>query len=480
MKQQSTITGQGSRLRGISILISVFIIFLAAANGIFTYSGAYLYLEESIYALLFAVAVQFAIAVSLLALPYVYGLGKIALGIVYTAALVLSSLSAYTYIYNTSLPDRETVYSVDTGMKATITTALSDVLASEQAFLRESANVVAERKRLVEEEAGDGGRSGLGPGKGPVYYQKLDAYEEALAQNEIHNQNFATFRERLEAVNQQLAGLAADGSADEAVVRDSLLVALSGLRAVTNTDGSRETLTGLIKHDLGELQNPVERAMSTLLEPQEYSIQVIVGIIWAAVFDLVALFLGIVRYYLLRPGKPFFQALYDGLLGMALFVMKLFHLRKEAAFRFSNASGYQQHKHQIPLDSPEMQSFATRLLVGSQMAAQDEDDPAEPLHTLISYIQPLHLEGEEQQIGIPFEQVEGESRLKTLLAMLIQSGVFLHRRDAGCYVLNPAENMAQKVMVFIRMGLKNAEDLRSSPVAFLLASGQQPSLGSAA
>ena len=57
----------------------------------------------------------------------------------------------------------------------------------------------------------------------------------------------------------------------------------------------------------------------------------IVGVIWAVVFDLVALFLGIVRYYLLNPGKPFFQGIYDGLLGIAVFFMKLFHLRKEAA-----------------------------------------------------------------------------------------------------------------------------------------------------
>ena len=46
----------------------------------------------------------------------------------------------------------------------------------------------------------------------------------------------------------------------------------------------------------------------------------IVGVIWAAVFDLVALFLGIVRYYLLNPGKPFFQGIYDGLLGIAVFL----------------------------------------------------------------------------------------------------------------------------------------------------------------
>lgn len=468
--KQSTTPEASFKLKAISLLIGVFIIFLAAANGIFTYSGAYLYLEEQLYAILFAVAVQFAIAISLLALPYVHGIGKLSLAIVYAAALLLSTLSAYTYIYNSSLPGHNTAFTVDTGMKATLSTGLSDVLAAEQQFLRASDTKIADTKRLMDEEASSGGRSGLGPGKGAEYYRKVDAYEQALAANGVAQENFQALQTQLAAVNHQLA------TASDEQLRDSLLVELSKLRSFTNTENSREALTSLIKHDLGDLQNPVEKAMATLLNHGDYSISVIVGVIWAAVFDLVALFLGIVRYYLLRPGKPFFQSIYDGLLGSAVFVMKLLHLRKEAAFQFNKAPGYQQHKHEIPLNSPEMQTFATRLLVGSQMASQDDADPAEPLRTLISHIQPLHLEGEEHQVGIPFTVVEEESRLKTLLAMLIQSGVLLHRRDADCYVLNPAENMAQKVMVFIRMGLRNSPEDLLSPAAFLLSPEQRQAL----
>jgi hypothetical protein len=462
----------GVKLSLVSNLISVVILFLTAANGIFTYSGAYLYLEEALYAVLFAVAVQFAIAISLIALPFVHGVGKIALVVVYAAALLLSTLSAYTYIYNSSLPGKNTVYTVDTGLKATITTSLSDVLAAEQQFVRDSTAKVVETKRLMDEEARSGGRSGLGPGKGPEFYRKVDAYEQARSEDQVAQDNFKAMREQLATVNKELAA-----SGDD-VVRDSLLVEVSKLRAVTNTETSRNALTSMIKNDLGSLQNPVERAMGTLVTPDDYSIQIIVGIIWAAVFDLVALFLGIVRYYLISPGKPFFQSIYDGLLNAALFFMRLLHLRKEAAFQFSKAPGYQQHKHEIPLNSPEMQTFATRLLVGSQMASSDDEDPAEPLRTLLGFIQPLHLEGEEQQVGIPFDSVQEEPRLKTLLAMLIQSEVLLYRRDTDCYILNPAESMAQKVMVFIRMGMRNSPDSLLAPAAFLLSPNQhQAALG---
>lgn len=466
----TTTPAPGFKLKAISALIGLFIFLLAAANGIFTYSGAFLYLEEELYAILFAVAVQFAIAISLLALPYVHAIGKLALVVVYAAALLLSTLSAYTFIYNSSLPGQQTAFTVDTDLKASLTTSLSDVLATEQQFLRDAEARVVESKRLMDEEGNSGGRSGKGPGKGPEFYRKVDAYEQALNQNTVAQGNFKALSEQLTAINQRLAS-----SSNDDKLRNALLVDVSRLRSVTNTNTGREALTHLLKHDLGDVQNPVEKAMATLLA-QDYPISVIVGVIWAAVFDLVALFLGIVRYYLLHPGKPFFQSIYDGLLGGMMFVMKLFHLRKEAAFQFSKAPGYQQHKHEIPLNSAEMQTFATRLLVGSQMASQDDEDPAEPLRTLISHIQPLHLEGEVQQVGIPFAVVEQESRLKTLLAMLIQSGVMLHHRDTECYVLNPAENMAQKIMVFLRMGLRSSPDSLLSPAAFLLSPEQRQAL----
>jgi hypothetical protein len=46
MKQQVNASRSNFKLTAIRALISIVIIFLTAANGIFTYSGAYMYLEE--------------------------------------------------------------------------------------------------------------------------------------------------------------------------------------------------------------------------------------------------------------------------------------------------------------------------------------------------------------------------------------------------------------------------------------------------
>ena len=87
------------KIQALGAFLSIGILVLVASNGFFTYSGARLYINQPLYALLFAVAVQFAIAATLLALPYIRGLGKLVLITLYAAALMLSTLSAFTYIY---------------------------------------------------------------------------------------------------------------------------------------------------------------------------------------------------------------------------------------------------------------------------------------------------------------------------------------------------------------------------------------------
>lgn len=459
-------------VRKISLLISVAIIFLTAANGFFTYSGAHLYLKDPVYAMLFAVAVQFAIAISLLALPYVRGFGKLTLIVVYTAALTLSTLSAYTYVYNGSLPGDHTVEGIDTSMRAHISNDLSEVLRIEKNQVNDASLELRELKRLVDEEGKNGGRSGLGPGKGAVYYQKLDNYENALAETAMLRDNITPIENSIGRINEQLADKSGAG-------RERLLVEMASLRALTHSPESQKILHEINAMQLGKLQNPVERALGDLMSMRNYSIQMTVSIIWAGVFDLIALFLGVIRYYLLRPDYSIMQTIYDFILSGAMFIKRLLNLEKEVNLRYTKEQGIQVEDHEIPLNSAEMRSFATKLMVGSQMAAMKKNDPSEPIRALIGHIEPVNRdEDSEQAVGIPFSVVEKEPRLKTLLAMLVQSGVFLKRLSLEYYVLSADESMGQKVMVFIRMGSKDPTT-RSSLTSFLLGRGrddQRPQL----
>ena len=447
--------------RIISSIITLVIIFMTAANGIFTYFGAYLYLNEGLYAVLFAVAVQFSIAAALISFPFVQGFGKLSLMVVYSAALILSTLSAYTYIYNSSLPDNMNAHSIDTELKAHISNALSDVMRAETQETGRAKVSVQEFARLVAEENANGGRSGLGPGKGQAYYDKLDRYEQANADYQLLSLNLQKSQTHLNKINQILSNRS--GNTD----REQLLVEFSRLRASVNTQQSQDIIATINSSYLGNLQNPVEQAISALIDTDVYSIQLIVSIIWAAVFDIIALFLGIVRYYLLRPHYSMLQSFYDKLINFFMFVTRIKHLPAEVKMRFHKEIGMKKYENDIPLNSIEMQTFATMLLAGSQMAQPVDDDSSEPIKTLLSYITPIDVKGDEQAVGIPFDTLKEEPRLHMLLAMLVQNHVFLKQPDNSHYILNSDKKLSQKVMVMIRMGMKD-DPKESGMVSFLM------------
>ena len=464
--QSSTKEGVFQR-KAISGIITFVILFMAAANGIFTYSGAYLYLDERLYAVLFAIAVQFTIAASLIAFPFVHGLGKISLITVYIAALILSTLAAYTNIYNSSLPGDINAYTIDTELKSRITNDLSDVVRAEENKTEKAKAKVSELKRLVDEEAARGGRSGLGPGKGIKYYAKLDKYESAKGDYEQLNRNLEKAQAHLAKINTILSSRSTDFD------RDKLLVEFSGLRSSVNTKESQDIIESISKTYLGNLQNPVERAVSALLDMKAYSIQLIVSVIWAAVFDIIALFLGIVRYYLLRPEHSMLQGIYDSMVGFTMFITRVKNMPDEVRMRYHKEHGLSKPENEMPLNSAEMQTFATKLLAGSQMANPIDDDPAEPIQTLVSYIEPLDIEGDSQAVGISFDVLDEEPRLSTLLAMLIQTHVFLKDSNSRSYILNSDEKLAQKVMVMIRMGMKD-DPKEIGIVSFLMDESDEP------
>ena len=435
---------QAKRIAGI---ISVVIFVLAAINGIFTFSGAHLFIQELIYAALFAVAVQFSIAVSLISLPYVKGLGKLVLIVVYLAALTLSTLSAYTYIYNAGLPGSlSDSKSVNTQLKARVADQLSEAILLEQAYIDKKTERLAFLKRQAEEEALRGYRSGLGAGKGPEYYKKM----EDLAADEVRFESEKRrFAEAMDIYTQMDATLKIK-SDDQ---RESLILLLSKLKSVVITDAAKAIVTDISQGRLAVILSPVETAMGVIMDRENYSVQLVVSIVWAAVFDLLALFMGIIRYYILRPNYSILTAIYDSIAAFVTFIIRLGYIRKDARQKYNLE--LQKQSHGTPLNSSEMQSFATYVMAGSLFSASDGQDAIQPLQNLISHIQPLKLEHDPRGVGIPFNVVDEQKEMKTLMAMLIQNEIFLSNVENQVYILNPGSEMAQKILVFIKMGLKD-------------------------
>lgn len=429
--------------------LSLVILLLASVNGIFTYSGAHLFIDEWQYALLFAIAVQFSIAIALIALPMVQGLGKPVLILIYLAALTLSTLSAYTFIYNagaSTTDARDQPNRLDTSVRTSMAQQLAEIVSDEKQYLQEQNRQQAYLKRQMEEEATRGFRSGLGAGKGPEYYRKQEQYDEAQVVLQNQQENYVALQQLFAEANVLLAS-------SEMEQRDALIQKLSLLRTQLNRPLNAEKLDAIMGKYLAVIPSPVEQAMSRILDRKQYSIELVVSIIWAAVFDLLALFLGIVRYYLLRPDYSLLGSLYDGIANFAMFIFRLGNLRKDARQRYNHE--LEMRSHGTPLNSSEMQSFATFLMAGSVLSADKEQDAVAPLQKLISHIEPLKLPGNPKGVGVKYDSVEQQPELRTLMAMLIQNDVFLSNSEQDCFVLNPGSEMAQKILIFIRMGLND-------------------------
>ncbi len=435
---------QAKRIAGI---ISVVIFVLASINGIFTFSGAHLFIEEMLYAALFAVAVQFSIAVSLISLPFVKGMGKLVLLVVYLAALTLSTLSAYTYIYNAGLPGALSDSAlVNTQLKARVADQLSETMLAEQAYIDDKTESLAFLKRQAEEEALRGYRSGLGAGKGPEYYRKMEALAADEVRFEAEQRNFTEARQIFAEMDTALK-VKSDNQ------REQLILLLARLKSVVNTDTAKAVVTEISQGKLAVIMSPVESAMSVIMDRDNYSVQLVVSVIWAAVFDLLALFMGIIRYYILRPQYSILNAIYDSIAAFVTFVIRLGYIRKDARQKYNLE--LQKQSHGTPLNSSEMQSFATFVMAGSLFSASEGQDAIQPLHNLISHIEPLKLAHDPRGVGIPFDVVDTQKDMKTLMAMLIQNEIFLSNVENQVYVLNPGSEMAQKILVFIKMGLKD-------------------------
>lgn len=431
----------------IARIISVVIFVLASINGIFTFSGAHLFIQEMIFAILFAVAVQFSIAVSLIALPYVKGFGKIVLLLVYAAALTLSTLSAYTYIYNAGLPGSlADSKSVNTQLKARVADQLSEVILVEQAFIDGQTERLAFLNRQAQEEALRGFRSGLGAGKGPEYYQKMEMLQADEVRYEAQKRKFTEARDIYAKMDTALVHKTDDQ-------REKLILLLSRLKSVVITDEAKDIVTDISQSKLAVILSPVETAMGVIMDRDSYSIQLIVSIVWAAVFDLLALFMGIIRYYMLRPDYSILSAIYDSIAAFVTFIIRLGYIKKDARQKYNLE--VQNQSHGTPLNSSEMQSFATYVMAGSLFSAEEGQDAIAPLQNLISHIEPLKLEDDPRGVGIPFDVVDELKEMKTLMAMLIQNEVFISDVEHSVYVLNPGSEMAHKILVFIKMGLKD-------------------------
>ncbi len=69
------------------------------------------------------------------------------------------------------------------------------------------------------------------------------------------------------------------------------------------------------------------------------------------------------------------------------------------------------------------------------------------------------LPGKDNAVGVKMDLLEQMPKIKPLVAMLIQSEVFLEDQQHNALILNSSSEMAQKVLIFLKLGLNKSEKL---------------------
>ena len=412
---------------GLPKVTAAFITLLAAANVYFTYKGAILFVKEMTVAALFAVAIQSAIALSLIALPYVKGIRSFVLYAVYTTALSLSVIAAYTFIFNSSTQESR-AYSYDITFTKAVSSYMGDLHKAERDHLSKAGIEVAQKERALVEENELGGKSGKGPGMGPVYAAKLELYADASQAYEVMKEQYALF---------DAQRLAIKGMLGTEYSRSQILTEIYELKSLAVSEEAAEVSEDDLEKALST-KTPSQQAMESLWNPSGFSDQVFTSLMWAAMFDVIALLMAVIRTAMVRKSRGFGQWLVSLCVSFISFFFELTSVFSRAKNRHDGnmADALEAHKKIELIDFVGKIFGACKATMGSE---DNRDQLMQPMYALSAAVRPLALDGKGDGVGIPFEIVEEDHRLPPLVAVMMQDSVLKVDEDIKTFVVTPNE-----------------------------------------
>lgn len=454
----------------LSVLLLCFIFVMVSFNAYFTFEGAKLVFNGNIIvAGGLAFAVQAGIALSLAALPHVSAFKKLYLIFAYIVALLLSLSFAYTYVFQEKTAEqfnkKEKLVFADK-----VASKLNAAISERKSELNASRLKIAKLERSLNEEKNLGLRSGQGPGVGPVYYKKLEDLEAKKAELVIFGENLIDSEAKAASISQKLQG---DFEPNKILIESGAVFTSLGL----NSDAQDKLV------DVEEInfnRNPVDKALDSLRLFSKDSGDIIISILIAVVFDLLALLFGVVRYLILSRESSISDSIYNSSIEGIRFFFRMgdiFNQAKAIHDREKAAST-------IKITEAEAKSFF--IAVFSKMAIFDDTSDPDSyrrypaiLKYLFSLIRPLHLEKKPQARGIFHSSLEKNhvkkdqeedkrndlllqpSYLKPLIGELLSRDIFENDMENKCYLYNEGSNAEHFIAILNQMSLQSSQVLES-------------------
>ncbi len=283
---------------------AAFLLFLVSVSGHFTYEGlALAYPNNPVLALAITVAIQGTIFLALIYLPQIQAVGRVLCFAVYVFATIFSALFAFIYLYHSGYGDAERAHALRR-TASFLQAELSVLEAAESRFIAEAQARLVEKDTLVQAELESGLVSGRGEGEGPVYFrlkQELDVETRYLA---LLQQRYDQFRVAADELHRVLSAAAYDpGDVSR------LLARLTAYCATCTDQGGPaqgKTVDDLIvsfTDRAGYLPSSFEAAFTMLMTDIERR-RVWITLIQASLFDVLSLFVGLVRAMIVTKPAP--------------------------------------------------------------------------------------------------------------------------------------------------------------------------------
>ena len=430
------------------LIASFVIVVLVTANAYFTFSGAILFINEWVFALLFAIAVQFSIAFSLIAIPYISGFKKIITFVLYSIGLTLSMFSAYTFIYNTSIGN---AYKQNHDLVFTklVSDYLSKVRYEEKECIKTIQSEIQDLKRAADEEAEYGIKSNKGPGKGKIYIHKKEQYEIKIDEYNLIKESYAKFKVLSDEIFTKL---------DESVDHNKIITMISKVKEFFSCDASKIVKDDKIFEHISNIETPLERALNGLFDIKNLSSQTVMSILWAGIFDIIALFIGIIRYFLIQPHTPLTTKILNVKKKYILFrkslkdhelIEKEYNIERQYQLEYLKERELELERHKInSKDELEIKSFLSSIIATG--IASNSKDALNHLQEFIELVKPLNLRDKPESIGFFYSDVGIDSnnesknyeqdtskyrKLLPLIGFLVQHEVLINNVDKECYIV---------------------------------------------
>ncbi len=431
-------------------LFFISIIGLGTLSGVYTFSGIGLLMDSKVTAIILAAVIQITIATTVISFPFVNGFfPRAVVLIVYIVFLLISSGTAYVYIFNQQSTSGD-ISDHDIKFISVTSKHISKIDSKLKVELSELKNRTNLAKKSMEEEESFGLKSGKGRGRGPIYFQKEELYNTLNFKYEQFKDYYGEFQNKLIEIRKLIESQSSSQNYASTVSR------INELESFVNNSESidRSDLDNYVV----SLKSPVEKAIDPVLKGEFKSISLVSSMIWSTLFDLASFVVGFIWINRNKSKKdPIIDRTVNLLRSLHYGVIRIKNIRKEVSA--NKVIVHEGKSHGI--DVSRLYKFGARLVAVSNAVSKNSSivDSLDPLKMVVSRLKVLdfsknidsHKEviNHKGSVGILNSEISGQPFLEAVVSIMHLEELFIINKEFEAYELNRENEIALDMVIYL-------------------------------